>query len=160
MGSAHAWPLAEDAKSSTPVVRKAASACRSSCSLLFDFPSQYRLTHPRQYRKVLGHALYHHQSGPLRILANPNTMPGARLGLIVGKRAVQKAHERNRLKRVARETFRLKRSELPAVDIVVQVRGPIDDDRERGITPTGTDKPTLTPIEALLRIALPLLAPV
>ncbi len=53
-------------------------------------------------------------------------MPSARLGLIVGKRAVAKAHERNRLKRVAREAFRLKRSELPALDIVLQVRGPID----------------------------------
>ncbi len=53
-------------------------------------------------------------------------MPSARLGLIVGKRAVAKAHDRNRLKRVAREAFRLKRSELPALDIVLQVRGPID----------------------------------
>jgi ribonuclease P protein component len=53
-------------------------------------------------------------------------MPSARLGLIIGKRAVAKAHERNRLKRVAREAFRLKRSELPALDIVLQVRGPID----------------------------------
>lgn len=53
-------------------------------------------------------------------------MPSARLGLIVGKRAIAKAHERNRLKRVAREVFRLKRSELPALDIVLQVRGPID----------------------------------
>jgi ribonuclease P protein component len=53
-------------------------------------------------------------------------MPSARLGLIIGKRAVAKAHERNRLKRVAREAFRLKRSELPALDIVLQVQGPID----------------------------------
>ena len=53
-------------------------------------------------------------------------MPSARLGLIIGKRAVAKAHERNRLKRVAREAFRLKRSELPALDIVLQVLGPID----------------------------------
>ncbi len=53
-------------------------------------------------------------------------MPSARLGLIIGKRAVAKAHQRNRLKRVAREAFRLKRSELPALDIVLQVRGPID----------------------------------
>ena len=53
-------------------------------------------------------------------------MPGARLGLIVGKRAIAKAHVRNRLKRIVREAFRLKRSELPAVDIVIQVQGPIE----------------------------------
>ena len=51
-------------------------------------------------------------------------MPGARLGLIVGKRAVRRAHERNTLKRVAREVFRTARAHLPAMDVVVQLRGP------------------------------------
>ena len=52
-------------------------------------------------------------------------MPGARLGLIVGKRAVRRAHERNTLKRVAREAFRIARGQLPALDVVVQLRGPM-----------------------------------
>ena len=51
-------------------------------------------------------------------------MPGARLGLIIGKRAVRQAHERNTLKRVAREVFRTTREHLPALDVVVQLRGP------------------------------------
>lgn len=50
-------------------------------------------------------------------------MPTARLGLVVGKRALSRSHERNRAKRVLRETFRRCREALPAMDIVVQVTG-------------------------------------
>ena len=51
-------------------------------------------------------------------------MQTARIGLIVSKRALRHAVDRNRAKRVIRETFRLNRADLPAVDIVVQVTGP------------------------------------
>lgn len=50
-------------------------------------------------------------------------MHTARLGLVVGKRALPRAHERNRAKRVLRELFRRRRSTLPAMDVVVQVTG-------------------------------------
>lgn len=50
-------------------------------------------------------------------------MHTARLGLVVGKRALPRAHERNRAKRVLRETFRRRRASLPAMDIVIQVTG-------------------------------------
>jgi ribonuclease P protein component len=50
-------------------------------------------------------------------------MHTARLGLVVGKRALKKAHQRNRAKRVLRETFRRRRHALPAMDIVIQVTG-------------------------------------
>ncbi len=46
---------------------------------------------------------------------------GARLGLIVGKRQLKRAVDRNQVKRVLRETFRVNRSILPAIDIVVQL---------------------------------------
>lgn len=64
------------------------------------------------------------RSGALRISAVSNRMHGARLGLVVGKRALPRAHDRNRAKRVLRETFRQRRSGLPSMDIVVQVTGP------------------------------------
>lgn len=53
-------------------------------------------------------------------------MQHARLGLIVGKKAVARASARNRIKRVIRERFRIAQSELPAVDMVVRVVGPVD----------------------------------
>ena len=50
-------------------------------------------------------------------------MHTARLGLVVSKRALPRAHERNRARRVLRETFRRHRADLPPMDIVVQVTG-------------------------------------
>lgn len=50
-------------------------------------------------------------------------MPAARLGLVVSKRALPSAVQRNRAKRVLRETFRQRRWELPPMDIVVQITG-------------------------------------
>ena len=49
----------------------------------------------------------------------------ARLGLVVGKKAVTRASARNRIKRVIRERFRRERCGLGSVDLVVRVVGPI-----------------------------------
>ena len=53
-------------------------------------------------------------------------MQHARLGLIVGKRGVAHAHERNRIKRVIRDYFRQQQQELAALDIVIQVMAELD----------------------------------
>ena len=58
-------------------------------------------------------------------------MHTARLGLVVGKRALPRAHERNRAKRVLRERFRRRRGTLPAMDIVVQVTGDASNEEYR-----------------------------
>ncbi|HET8764745.1 MAG TPA: ribonuclease P protein component [Rhodanobacter sp.] len=52
----------------------------------------------------------------------PNGLPHARLGLAISKRVSKLAVERNRLKRLLRESFRHARTGLPAVDIVVMAR--------------------------------------
>lgn len=46
-----------------------------------------------------------------------NNLGYARLGLAISKKNISKAHDRNRIKRLLRETFRTK--QLPAMDIVV-----------------------------------------
>jgi ribonuclease P protein component len=48
--------------------------------------------------------------------------PEARLGLAISARAVPLATSRNRIKRLARESFRSLRAGLPAADIVLQAR--------------------------------------
>ncbi|MBD8881667.1 ribonuclease P protein component [Rhodanobacter sp. 7MK24] len=52
----------------------------------------------------------------------PNGLPHARLGLAISKRASKLAVDRNRLKRLLRESFRNIRDRLPPVDVVVMAR--------------------------------------
>lgn len=54
------------------------------------------------------------------VLACLNSRESARLGLAMSKRWARRAVQRNRLKRIARESFRFARPDLPPVDIVVQ----------------------------------------
>jgi ribonuclease P protein component len=52
----------------------------------------------------------------------PSTLPAARLGLVVSKRVSKRAVDRNRLKRLARDSFRRCRLRLPCVDLVLIAR--------------------------------------
>ena len=55
------------------------------------------------------------------MLARPNTREVARLGLTISRRVAKRAVDRNRLKRLARESFRMQ-SSLPAWDFVVMAK--------------------------------------
>jgi len=59
-------------------------------------------------------------------LAKCNNVELARLGLAVPKKHIHRAVERNRLKRIIRESFRLKQEKLKGNDIVVVVRNKLD----------------------------------
>jgi len=52
----------------------------------------------------------------------PNGLDHARLGLAISKRVSKRAVERNRIKRLVRESFRRVRLQLPPVDVVVMAR--------------------------------------
>jgi len=58
----------------------------------------------------------------LTIVVLAGAAPEARLGLAISAKAVPLATGRNRIKRLARESFRARRSALPAADIVLQAR--------------------------------------
>jgi ribonuclease P protein component len=56
------------------------------------------------------------------VIARPNDLGHARLGLAVGVKSAGNAVNRNRIKRVVREAFRRRQQELPSVDMVVNAR--------------------------------------
>ena len=61
-----------------------------------------------------------------------NDLGAPRLGLSVAARILRRAVQRNRVRRLIRESFRHHQLALPAVDIVIGLRGPLrDQDREQ-----------------------------
>lgn len=65
----------------------------------------------------------------------PNGLDMARLGLIVPKKVWPRAVDRNRIKRIAREVFRLGQADWTGLDMIVRVkaRGPDGDFRHECI---------------------------
>lgn len=56
------------------------------------------------------------------ILFHQNALNRPRLGFAISKQKVRLAVGRNRLRRLVRESFRLRAADLPAVDLVVLAR--------------------------------------
>jgi len=58
----------------------------------------------------------------LAVHYQPNDIGHARLGLVVGKKVARRAVDRNYMRRVLREFFRIKQHEISHVDLVVRVQ--------------------------------------
>ena len=61
------------------------------------------------------------------LLARDNGLDHPRLGLVIGKKSVKLAVERNRLKRLIRDSFRLHQEMLAGLDIVMVARKGLGD---------------------------------
>lgn len=92
------------------------------------FGKQHRLLTPREFKAVFDGALFKASHRSLLLLAIPSadsaTPSGspARLGLVVAKKHARHAVQRNRLKRLLRDSFRHHKAELAGLDIVALVK--------------------------------------
>ena len=85
------------------------------------FPRELRLLTAKQYSYVFaGACRFASQSFTLLVRRNDRTHP--RLGLAIAKKSVKRAVDRNRIKRLLRESFRQKQHQLPPIDIVAMCR--------------------------------------
>ncbi|WP_412971094.1 ribonuclease P protein component [Glaciecola sp. MF2-115] len=82
------------------------------------FPRESRLLTPKNFSFVFDQAIPA-VSNHITILARHNELETARLGITVPKKKVKNATDRNKIKRIIRESFRLQRHQLPNVDIIV-----------------------------------------
>ncbi|MDO6687897.1 MULTISPECIES: ribonuclease P protein component [unclassified Agarivorans] len=90
------------------------------------FGRELRLLTPMHFKHVFSNPV-RVGTPQLTILAKTNTLSHPRLGLAVSKKSIKLAVGRNRIKRLARESFRLHQHQLPAVDIVVISKNGISD---------------------------------
>ena len=87
------------------------------------FPKRYRLTKTDEFSSVFGfrkalkspHFLLHYR------LRAAEEVAGARLGLVVAKRFLKRSVDRNLIRRLAREHFRIVRSQLPSRDLILRL---------------------------------------
>jgi len=88
---------------------------------LFKFSPQYRLKTKQDFQSVFANPqkIAHQQ---LLLLYRANQRPHARIGIIIGKQHVAFAVNRNRLRRMVRESFRHHKESLKGLDLVVLVR--------------------------------------
>ncbi len=90
------------------------------------FPRELRLLTPKHFTFVFQQP---QRAGTpeITILGRSNTLGYPRIGLTVAKKHVKRAHERNRIKRLTRESFRLCQHDLPAMDFVIVAKKGIAD---------------------------------
>lgn len=56
------------------------------------------------------------------MLYYPNCYKYARLGFIISKHNVKYSYQRNRIKRLIRESFRLTQNKLPSMDFIIIIK--------------------------------------
>ncbi len=85
------------------------------------FAKSYRLSCKKDFNFVFDKAERVSDRNFL-ILFRKQDKSSARLGLAVAKKHAKLAVQRNRIKRVIRESFRAEQSSMPTVDVVVMIR--------------------------------------
>lgn len=87
-----------------------------------NFSRQKRLLEAEHFKNVFDLPDKKLSTPYVLVLAHRNKLNHARLGLVIGKKNVRLAVQRNRLKRQIRETFRINQYLLDDYDIVVIAR--------------------------------------
>ena len=87
-----------------------------------NFSRENRLLTPRQFKAVFDSPSGKVSGKQVLLLARHNDLLQSRLGLVIGKKSIKLAVERNRVKRQIRESFRHHQQELKGWDIVIVAR--------------------------------------
>jgi len=86
-----------------------------------DFSRPKRLLKPGEFKQVFDHST--RSSDPnLTVFCRPSALENARLGLAISKKQLKRAVDRNRIKRLVRESFRHHQVALQGLDLVVLAR--------------------------------------
>ena len=90
------------------------------------FSKTSRLLNAADYKAVFNNAQFKVSSRHFLVLAIDNDRLNSRLGLVIAKKHVPLAVQRNRIKRLIRNAFRINSELLPCLDLVVLARKDAD----------------------------------
>lgn len=93
----------------------------------FSFKKSLRLLDASAYKTVFDDAQLKVSRQQVLFLSRPNGKNEPRLGLVIAKKNVRHANQRNRIKRIIRESFRLQQHQLSTLDTVVLARRGLDE---------------------------------
>ena len=90
-----------------------------------EFNRELRLLTPGQFQQVFSNPT-RFGSSHITVLVCKNSDQNNRLGLAIAKKRIKLAVNRNRIKRLIRESFRLNQHNLPHIDMVIMVKSGTD----------------------------------
>ena len=85
----------------------------------YAYPRELRLLTPADFQNVFNNPPVKAVSRELTLLTKPNQQEHPRMGVTISKKVAKRAVDRNRIKRIIRETYRLKQHKLSGFDIIV-----------------------------------------
>lgn len=88
----------------------------------FRLAKSHRLLKSQDFKQVFDRAELKAGSRSLLLLGSSTDLGHTRLGLVISKKNVGAAVQRNRLKRLGREVFRCRSRDLPSIDVVFLAR--------------------------------------
>ncbi len=107
------------------------------------------MRHKREFDRAYREGVRVRGATILIVAAHGSHPHGARYGLSVGRKFAKLAVARNRVRRVLREAFRLRRAELPPLDLVLIPQ----DTRRRWTTPETAEELVALALKAARKLA-------
>jgi ribonuclease P protein component len=90
------------------------------------FPKQNRLLNAREFQSVFDKPDLRLSHPNFLILCRDNSQTCSRLGMVIAKKNLRLATQRNRIKRLIRETFRHEQHQFHHLDVIVLARRNLD----------------------------------